>query len=279
MLFNKLIIFTSFNIANQPHSQIFMPNKPTFLLLFILFFLSQCVSENIEEKYANTPPDPVTVNEMAWFPLNGNLNDSTENHSMISVAGPVNYTTGLNKESGKGLILNGVNNYIVISSGYLDTIAILFWMKTHNGIANPNQPVMIDYGHNAASIKLIDAVTEATNLLLQHGQSEVNSASMGENYFLNTYNKFSLIYLEAGGTSAAFSFQGYLDDGTPHKISNHYTFPLIFDPITDLIYIGRSSDPQHISNSFFKGYIDEIHVFNHFLTNDELSYYLNIQPE
>ncbi|MCF8360204.1 MAG: LamG domain-containing protein [Prolixibacteraceae bacterium] len=258
-----------------------MDHKLMFFLLGTALLFSQCVSENIEEKYAYNQPVNQPVGEVAWFPLNGNLNDSTGNQTLISVAGPISYSAGLSSEFGQGLELDGVNNYIVISPGFTDTIAVLFWLKagSNNGIVNPNQPVMFDYGYNAATATLVDATSEATNLVIKQNDTEFSTANMGEEDYLNTYTKYSLFYFEAGGTKASFSFQGYLIDGSPHKVSNSYELPATFNPMTDLLYIGRSSDPKSTANTFFNGCIDEIHVFNRFLSSDELNYYLTIQSE
>jgi len=44
-----------------------------------------------------------------------------------------------------------------------------------------------------------------------------------------------------------------------------------------LVYIGRSSVKDEIVNSYFKGNIDEIHIYDRFLTDSELAYFKNIQ--
>lgn len=250
------------------------------LCLGTIIFFSHCVSENIEEKYASKIPTIQTQGEIAWFPLNGNLNDSTGNQTMISVAGTIAYTAGVNEELGQGLRLNGTNNYLIVSPGVSDTIAILFWLKSANanGIVSPNKPVMFDYGHKAATASLVDATSAATHLNIKHGSSEVSSSEMGEENYLNTYNGYSLFYFVSTGNLAAFTFQCYID-GVAHKISNQYNFNNIIKPQSDLIYIGRSSAPDEAGNSFFNGSIDEIHLFNRALSSSELNYYLQIQPE
>lgn len=253
--------------------------KPTIIALFSILLFSQCITENAEVKYATKDSGEKPKGEIAWFPLNGNLNDSTGNQTMISVAGKVTYTKGINSETGKAISLNGVDNYIVITPGYLDTISVLFWLKTPNGIINPNQPVVFDYGFNSTSATLIDGTTGATTLTLQSGGKEVSSSEMGDESYLSTSNNYCLFYFETGGTTTSFWYKGYLSDGTPKVLNNQYVFPKIVDPLTDMIYIGRSSQKDEISTSFFKGSIDEIHVFNRFLTDTELSYYLNIQPK
>jgi len=126
---------------------------------------------------------------------------------------------------------------------------------------------------------LVDGTSGATDLVLQSGDAKFSSSEMGEESYINTSSKYSLFYFEAGGLTTSFYYKGYMSDGKALILKNQYLFPTIVDPLTDLIYIGRSSQKDQISNSFFKGSIDEIHIFNHFLNETELSYYLNIQPK
>ena len=258
-----------------------MRKQPSLILflLLLLFFLSQCIRDNIEEKYAPKSITDSLIGEIAWFPLNGNLNDSTGNSTIISVAGEVRYISGISKEYGEGIQLNGTNNYITITPGFLDTISILFWLKTPNGISKPNQPVVFDYGNNAISASLVDGLTGATDLLLQNNENSKSSSDLGEENFLNTFNNYCLFYIEAGGDSTSFTYKGYLSNGNEKIVSGHYKFPGFIDPATEVIYIGRSSLRTEITNSLLNGSIDEIHVFNRFLTKAELAYYLSIQPD
>ena len=253
--------------------------KISIICSVVLLLFMQCVSENVEEKYASQTSVTRPEGEIAWFPLNGNLNDSTGNQTLISVAGPVEYAEGINDDTGMGLLLNGVNNYLILSPGLYDSIAVLFWLKTSGtaGIVEPNRPVMFDYGSKAVSATLTDAVSGATQLSVQHGATQVSTSEMGEENYLNTHNAYSLFYFEVTKQQAAFTFQGYAN-GMPHKVTNQYAFTDDLLALSDLIYIGRSSDPHNADNSFFKGYIDEIHVFSRFLTSEELTHYLNIQP-
>jgi len=249
-----------------------------FILFFTLVIFVRCINENVEEKYIPANIEVKDRGEIAWFPLNGNLNDSTGNLTMISSAGELNFTKGINNQFGKGVLLNGIDNYITISPGYLDTIAILFWIKTPIGISSPNRPVVFDYGNNAISASLVDGTTGATELVLKNKECQTNFSELGEESYLNTFNKYSLIYIESGGDSTSFTFKGYLNDGKSKVVTGHYKFPSIIDPATEMIYIGRSSLKNEIANSFYKGSIDEIHIFNRFLTQKELEYYLTIQP-
>jgi len=251
-----------------------MKSRPIFICLLAISLFSQCISDNVEEKYGSTTPTKAPSGEIAWFPLNGNLNDSTGNNTAIAVSGKVNFTEGI---SGQGLKLNGSDNFIMVSPGYLDTISILFWIKTANGIDKPNRPVVFDYGQGAISAAFVDGVSGATNLSLKQDSTQFSSADMGEEFYLNTFYSYSLVYVEAAGNTASFYFKGALSNGAANIVSNKYEFPGLLNASSELIYIGRSSKKEELANSFFKGNIDEIHVFNHFLTDSELEYFKNIQ--
>jgi hypothetical protein len=251
------------------------PRPITFFALCLILF-SQCVSDNVEEKYGSNDLTEAPKGEIAWFPLNGNLNDSTGNNTLIAFAGDATYTIGL---IDRGIRLDGSKNYFVISPGYLDSIAIVFWLKTPKGIISPNNPVIFDYGNGAVTASLVDGTTSATELVLKQDTVSYSSLALGEESFVNTYNNYSLVYIEVGGTSASFCYKGYLKNGNEKIISSEYTFPGYFDPATEMIYIGRASEKNEITNSYFKGNIDEIHIYNRFLTGSELEYFKNIQPE
>ncbi len=251
-----------------------MKSKPILICLLPILLFTQCISDNVEEKYGSTVPEEAPSGEIAWFPLNGNLNDSTGNNTAIAVSGDINFTDGV---AGQGLKLNGSDNFILVSPGYLDTISILFWVKTVNGIDKPNRPVLFDYGQGAVSAALVDGVSGATNFSLQQDSTQYSSADMGEEYYLNSFYSYSMVYVEAAGNVASFYYKGALSNGAANVVSNQYEFPGLLNASTELVYIGRSSKKEEIVNSFFKGNIDEIHVFNHFLSDSELEYFKNIQ--
>jgi hypothetical protein len=245
-----------------------------FFLLALLFCCTQCISDNAEEKYASAGPGEVPKGEIAWFPLNGNLNDSTGNYTPIAVAGPLNFVAG---KIGSGLSLDGSENFIMMAPGYLDTLSILFWLKTPKGIANPNRPVIFDYGQGAVSAELVDGITSATDLSLNQNNFKKMFSGGKDVGYLNTYNAYSLIYIEAAGNFASFYFKGQLVNGTAMTTQGRFEFPSLMNATSELIYLGRSPLKGNNANSYFKGFIDEIHVFNRFLSQSELEYFKTIQ--
>jgi hypothetical protein len=245
------------------------------VILITLLFVT-CISDNIEEKYSTgdnvTPPK----GEVAWFPMNGNLTDSTGNNTLLAVAGEVNFTKGFR---GEALLMNGEDNYIMVSPGYLDTISVLFWLKTPKGIVNPNRPVVFDYGLGAVSASLTDGISGATVIAFNQSDTPFSTFDVDEQTYLNTYYNYSLMYIEVAGKTASYFFKGYLRDGKELAVSNSHQMPLDFDPANDLLYIGRSASKSGIANSFFNGAIDELHIFSKTLTDSEIQYFNNLQPE
>lgn len=256
--------------------QSIMKSKPLFIATFFLMLLTGCLTDNAEEKYEKSTIIEPPKGEVAWFPLNGNLTDSTGNNSLIAVAGEHNYTEGI---LGKALSLNGKDNFIMVSPGYFDTISVVFWLKTSNGIASPNRPVVFDYGNGAVSAALVDGVSGATEMELKQSEFVASTKQMGSENYLNTYYKYSLVYIEATQNQTSFYFKGYKSDGNPKVVKSSYQHTSLLDAATDVIYIGRSSSKTEIQNSFFTGNIDEIHVYNRFLSEEELNYFNTIQPK
>lgn len=246
-----------------------------FIIISVLLFAS-CISDNVEEKYTsetgNTPPP----SEIAWFPFNGNLNDSTGNNTLIAYAGERIFASGFKEQA---LQLDGSSNYLVVSPGNLDTISVLFWLKTPSGIVNPNKPVLFDYGMGAVSASLTDGISGATVIAFTQSETPFSTFDVDEQTYLNTYYNYSLMYIEVAGKTASYFFKGYLRDGKELAVSNSHQMPVDFDPANDLLYIGRSASKSGIANSYFQGEIDELHIFSKALTQNEIQYYNNLQPE
>jgi hypothetical protein len=264
-----------------------------FLVSLICLIIWCCENENIEEKYyqsnndtnqidtndidtgdVDTTDDPIIirpVGEIAWFPLNGNLNDSTGNNIPILLVGDQSYTNGLNAEFGSGVHLDGAS-YLMINLGYYDTLSILFWIKGDEAVGNIKKPVLLDYGLNSISAQL-DGSSGATVLHVNKNDYAASSSDVAELEALNSFCRYSFIYFEAGGDLTRVYFKGYYQDGAEKIYNADLEFPGIIDPKSEILYIGRSSDRDNFIQSFFQGSIDEIHIYSHPLTNQEIESY------
>lgn len=253
-------------------------NKLIVLLISIVFVITcSCESENIEDKYLNDAgQDPNGTNpnlgkgEIAWFSFNGHLSDSSLNNTPVMVNGDIRYVEGLNDDHGEGLFLDG-NTYLVLDIGHHDTISIAFWIKGERVLANTNTPVLFDYGFNGLMAQLeVDAFSGATTLSVKKNEYVANSNENSHVPFLNSFTKYSFVYVEAGGDKTKVYFKGYLASGIEVGYFDEYDFPGIIYSQSELLYIGRNSSPDSGDETYFKGSIDEIHVFNKPLSNAEI---------
>jgi hypothetical protein len=250
-----------------------------------------CETENIEEKYYqqeeesdteeeegneedNEPVDTTNIpeinyprGEIAWFPLNGNLEDSTGNNIPLIFMGTPSYVLGLNEEHGKGVHLDGAS-CMMVNLGFYDTLAIVFWIKGDAEIGITNQPVLFDYGLNALSAYL-DGATGATMVGFTKNGNEASSEESDIEY-LNSFCRYSFVYIEAGGSQVRIHYKGYSSDGIELVYHEDFDFPGRIDPQTEMLYIGRSALRENQENTYFKGAIDEIHIYSHPLTDQEI---------
>ncbi len=258
-----------------------------FLMLLVCAFMIGCESENIEEKYFWQPGDTTGVDttdptiphpqgEIAWFPLNGNLTDSSGNNiPLIFVGDTSTFVDGLNSAYGKGIFLDG-SSYLIINLGYYDTLSIVFWIKGVGELGAARHPILFDYGLNAISAQL-DGSTGATAVTVHHNDNTASSIDVIQD--LNSFAKYSFLYFEAGGDMTRVYFKGYYLDGAERVYEADLNFPGIIDPQSEIMYIGRTSARENFIESFFHGAIDEIHIYSHPLTNQEIEAFAFTQTE
>lgn len=249
------------------------------ILASCMFFA--CESENIEDKYLNKVPNDSIPNgdsnssEILWLPLNGNLDDSTGNNTPLVLAGNIKYVKGINKDHGKGIYLDG-SSYLMINLGYYDTLAASFWIKGDGELAESNDPVIFDYGLNALTAQL-DATTGATAVNLKKNDTQTSSADNSSVEYLNSFYQYSFVYIEAGGDKTRIYFKGYTSGGSELVYNGELNIPGIIETKSDVVYIGRSSQRENQASSFFKGAIDEIHIYRKPLSNSEIQKMASIQ--
>jgi hypothetical protein len=238
----------------------------------------ECESENIEEKYygpnskdpEDTTDEPQVEKprgEIAWYPFNGNLSDSSDNNIPVFLSGGEKYVAGINADYGKGLYLDG-SSYLTINLGYYDTLSIIFWIKGSEALSGFNKPVLFDYGLNSISAQL-DATSGATHLVISKNE-ESRSSKETNTEALNSFERYCFLYFEAGGDLTKVYFKGYYSNGIELVYNDQFSIPGIVDPQSEILYIGRSSMREELDNSYFQGAIDEIHIYSRCLSEDEV---------
>jgi hypothetical protein len=251
------------------------------MLTLIVVLVCSCESENMEEKYHSSTlqdsipnGDTITDSEtfrgkIAWFPFNGNLNDSTRNTFPAMLFGDTLFVDGINEQYGKGLYLNG-SSYLLINLGYHDTLAIVFWIKGDGELGSTKQPVLFDYGLNALTAQL-DGTSGATAMVIKRQDEEVSSSDNPSVEYLNSYYKYSFVYIEAGGSSTRVYYKGYTVVGDEVVYFDDLALSGVIEADSELLYIGRSSQRDLLNSSnFFNGAIDEIQIYNKTLSSAEV---------
>jgi hypothetical protein len=182
--------------------------------------------------------------------------------------GDTSFVDGINDEYGKGIHLNGTS-YLLINLGYYDTLSIVLWLKGDQEISGLNQPAIFDYGLNTISAILADGTTGATILNVKKNGDMASSEDASIEY-LNSFEKYSFLYFEAGGDLTRVYFKGYNASNEVLIYNEDLQFPGIIDPKSELLYIGRSSIREDQNTSYFIGAIDEIHIYSRTLTDIEI---------
>jgi hypothetical protein len=253
-----------------------------FILLY--FLIAGCENDNIEHKYyKNSRPDNDTSTniipdgEIAWFPLNGNTNDSTGRKAAFFVGNPL-FVNGLNQNKGKGLHLDG-NSYLLINLGYYDSLSVVLWVKGDGVISDLNKPVLFDYGYKAISAQLeMDAISGAT-ILESNRNEDITSSENSSVEYLNSFNKYSFLYFEAGAKCTRIKYKGFTSDGSEILYNENLNFDAPISAKSEFLFIGRSSLRDDDNQSYFKGAIEEIHIYNRPLTSSEIETLANTLTE
>lgn len=248
----------------------------SILTLAVCLLYLSCESENIEDKYYSdgNPDNPIdtvdqdNLSEIVWLPLNGNLKDTTGRNTPLILVGEPQFVDGINPEHGKGLYLDG-SSYLLINLGFYDTLSLVFWIKGEGELESPNTPVLFDYGLNALTAQL-DATTGATSLTVSKNEEALKSYENPAVEYLNSFNRYSFMYVEAGGDKIRVYFKGYAASGDEVVYVDKHNLSGIIDAESDILFIGRSSSKENQSSTFFKGAIDEVHIFNKTLTDAEV---------
>lgn len=254
-----------------------MRNKFWLLTSLLCTLFISCENDNIEQKYYQ----PITLSDtsnikngqIAYFPFNGTLNDTTNNNTNIFMVGSPEYVNGLNPDYKQGLRLDG-QSYLMIKIGYYDTISVVMWIKGDRELNGINKPVLFDYGLNAISTQL-DASTGATMLTSTKNEHNISSTNSSIKY-LNSYNRYSFLYFESTGDKTKVIFKGYAKDGTATTYKQNLNIPGITLPQSELLYIGHTSLRDDNNSTNFRGAIDELQVFNCPLSDIEIETLANI---
>lgn len=202
--------------------------------------------------------DSVIQGQVAWFSLDSTLDDQLMNVDPLRFWGDLERGRDHNRIDSAALILDGIHDYLTGMIGIYDSLAISLWFLP---MPNYSQSYLFDYGVGQYAAGL-DAITSATmprfRMFLQQDTSKWFWTNQLDFFFWHH------LYLEIGDTDHPPRL--YVDGYLPDTVSR----PWRLHPLTDLLYLGRPYNADIMDTTFFRGYLDEIRIFNTFLTEDEI---------
>jgi len=192
---------------------------------------------------------------VAHYPFNGNANDESGNGNNGNVKG-VTLTSDRNGKSNSAYYFNGYDNYITASFQNVYSIAISFWFRAP--IQSNDYSVFVDCNRLSLYCQILGPTYKSTG---NYGKLFflANKKNM---YSYSTYNddKWYHMYIDYDNNTGQQKM--YINGLLINKNSISNSINL------NKIYIGRQED--YLASTFFKGYIDDIYIFNRSLNENEI---------
>lgn len=229
---------------------------PVFMMLLLL---QSCVYDNEKELFPRIViPDSAFKGQLAWYTFDSTLADQLGQQDPLRVWGDLQFGMGYAGDPNGAVVLDGRKSYL---GGFLplsDTLAVSFWMMP---MPNFNRAVLLDYGMGQFTVG-IDAVTSATWPLYKiyyEQDTAIHRWNQEVDYFF-----WHHLYVEIGDTLNPPRV--YLD-GHPVEPTDK---PWTMHPLVDLLYVGRHHNADMKDSMMFRGFIDDLRIFNQFLTEEEI---------
>ena len=230
-----------------------------FLACLIPLFLSACVYDNQVDMFPHvTIPDSSYKGQVGWFPFDSGLVDQLGRLEPLRFWGSLEMGRDHRMTDSACLIMDGIEDYLAGLIGLNDTLAISLWF-----LPLPNYPraFLFDYGIGNFSAG-IDAVTTATmprfNIWMKQDTTEFIWPDAIDFFYWHH------LYLEIGDTinPPRMFIDGYMPSPADTLWKMH--------TLTDLLYLGMPLNPDIMDTLLYRGYIDEVRIFNTFLTEEQI---------
>lgn len=213
-----------------------------------------CQKENDSDGNGPGSSDP---DLFAYFPLDNDYTDASENDNLLEVFGTPEFVEGYGNEPSTAILLDGRNDYLIGHIGLLDTFSISMWAQSYRyyvGEWPQMRSFLFDYSDKQV-YGYIDGISGATQINCGIDSEPVAGADI-ENCtdWFHLYIAFSddvKIYLN-GSLSKTVIYQDAIDY------------------LSDIIYFGRASNDDEIELTYFYGKIDEIRIYNKILDQTEI---------
>jgi len=233
--------------------------KITTILLALIGIIAACVNDNATDLFPREViQDSAIRGQVAWFSLDSTLEDHLGNVDPLRFWGDIERGRGHNWIDSTALMMDGLQDYMTGLIGTYDSLAISLWFLP---MPNYYQSILFDYGVGQFTAG-IDAVTSATmprfRMFLQQDTSKWFWTNQLDYFFWHH------MYLEIGDTINPPRL--YVDGYMPDTVNQ----PWPMHAVTDLLYLGRPFNVDMMDTLLYRGYLDEIRIFNKFLTEEEI---------
>jgi hypothetical protein len=236
--------------------------KRFFLLSISFLLIYSCVYKNEEDAYYSTPGNKTNTLDsglIAHFCFQNSLVDSSKNNFIGTFNGTPVY--GDFSPGNRAIVFNGTDNYFEIPVGNHDTIAISMFFKGDAALSTSQKPYLLDYGQGAISLDL-DAVSGGTYIVVN--DVELNNP---EENWISSFDGWNNIYIEAILSSKQFKIIYNSSEKADLVISSSLAGNLTVN--NESLIIGHNSSISS-GNSYFKGLVDDIRIYDRKLTVIEL---------
>lgn len=225
----------------------------------LALFITSCVNDNEQDLFPHVViPDSTLKGQVAAFSFDTGLSDDLGNVDPLHFWGSINYGMDHHMTDSAAVVLDGVEDYLSGFIGRNDSLAISMWF-----LAMPNyrRAYLLDYGVGQFASGL-DAVTSATfpafNIFLKQDARTYVWPEKVDYYFWHH------LYVEIGNTD--YPPRLFIDAVPSEPADSMWTI----HPLTDLFYLGRPFNANIMDTLLFRGYLDDIKIYNTFLTEDEI---------
>jgi len=250
-----------------------MIKTPYWAFICLIFLFVACHYDNVYDRYFEGGDTLVPVPEkgmLALLSLDGSLANQSNTGVSVSIPGTLEYISGVDGKDSSALHLSGYPQCITLSNlGMIDTLSVFFWFRADEPYTGDYPPTLFDYGVSGLTVR-IDGVS---------GQTLLTSAQKSTSYttqnWVNTYNTWNFLYAEAGADTLRIMYRGSLLNGEAIEVDEKMASPGSLDPLTDILYIGRSANGEAYQRSYFTGGIDNVRIFSRPLSRAELLSLIN----
>ena len=229
------------------------------ILFCMLLLTSACINDNEKDMFPRILiPDSAIKGQVAWFSFDSTLEDQLRNIDPLRFWGDIQRGRDHNRIDSAALVMDGIHDYLSGFIGRYDSLAISLWFLP---MPNYHRSYLFDYGVGQFSAG-IDAITSATmprfRMFMQQDTTHWYWTNQLDFFFWHH------IYLEIGDTINPPRL--YVDGSMPDTVSG----PWRMHPLVDLLYLCRPYNSDIKDTLLFRGYIDELRIFNRFLSEDEI---------